>query len=78
MAGQADPPQMSFSTVSSRSSVARRCVSRPIHTVGTPADIVTRSLFSRLARLAPSIWRPGMTRLAPTIGAAYGIPQALT
>ena len=70
MGGQADPPHTSRCKLSSRPPVARRCCSKPIHTVGTPADMVTRSLFSSDSMLAPSRWRPGMTRLAPTIGAA--------
>ena len=78
IAGQAEPPQISRRRVSSRPPVARRCCSRPSHTVGTPAETVTLSALLSACRLGPSSWRPGMTSAAPTIGAAYGVPQALT
>ena len=38
---------------------------------------VTASSRIIAARLAPSVWRPGRTILAPTAGAANGSPQAL-
>ena len=41
--GAAEPPVMMRFTVASFSPLARRCCSRPSHTVGTPQLIVTRS-----------------------------------
>ena len=40
--------------------------------------MVTRSWFISSARLLPSRWRPGITSAVPAIGAACGMPQALT
>ena len=40
-----------------------------------PAASVTDSSRMSAARLAPSVWRPGNTSLAPTAGAANGNPQ---
>ena len=76
--GQVEPPMVRRLTVCSRSPVARRCCNRPSHTVGTPAETVTRSAFISEATLAPSRCRPGITSDAPAASAEYGRPQALT
>ena len=78
MRGQAEPPTTRRFTVSSRVPLERRCCNRPSQTVGTPAEIVTRSAFISSRSEAPSRCRPGITSVAPAIGAAYGVPQALT
>src|SRR5215471_6801173 len=51
---------------------------RFIQTVGTADVVSTPSASISSYRLAPSSAQPGNTSFAPTIGAAYGMPHALT
>ncbi len=57
---------------------ASTCASRPCHTVGTPADMVTPSLSNKSYSDLPSSHGPGNTSFAPTMHATYGNPHALT
>ena len=76
--GQAEPPITTFSRVENRSPCCFMWLMRPSHTVGTPEERFTFSVSNSSYRLAPSRPGPGNTSLAPTSGAAYGMPQALT
>ena len=77
--GTAEPPTISRCSAprSQRSGSASSDCRTAIHTVGTPADIVTRSLAIRSRTLTGSSFGPGSTSAAPANAAAYGVPHAL-
>src|SRR5881392_1133952 len=52
--------------------------SSPCHTVGTPAESVTRSFSNSSYSDLPSRPGPGKTSFDPIMQAAYGRPHALT
>ena len=76
--GQAEPPMTVSLKVENLRPFDLTWFSRPIHTVGTPALIVTPSSSNSRCRLAPSSAAPGITSLAPAAAQTYGSPQALT
>ena len=76
--GQAEPPITVRLRVLKLSLFCLAWLISPSQTVGTPALKVTFSPSSSSCRDLPSRCGPGNTSLAPTIGAAYGTPQALT
>ncbi len=67
--GQAEPPMALLRMVLNFSWFASTCASRPCHTVGTPALMVTFSPSKSSYRLLPSRPGPGSTSLAPVMGA---------
>ncbi len=75
--GQLEPPMTTRFSSGRSPPAASRWSTTACHTVCTPAATVTPSSRISRARLAPSVWRPGSTSLAPTAGAANGRPQPL-
>ena len=76
--GQFEPPISTRFSVGQLAARPRRGDrARPARRVWTPTATLTPSSRIRAARLAPSVWRPGRTSLAPTAGAAKGSPQPL-
>src|SRR3569623_1798237 len=76
--GQAEPP---ITVRRKRENFRLFCatwLSKPIHTVGTPAENVTCSCSNSSYTDLPSSAGPGSTSLAPVSGAEYGKPHALT
>ena len=77
-AGTAEPPAVMHRMEDTSRGSFRRCWSSPIHTVGTPARTVTRSVSMSSASDAGSALNcPANTCRAPAIVAAYGMPHAL-
>src|SRR5271154_7597641 len=75
--GQAEPPMpTNLRVVGFLFSFTRYC-SRPSHTVGTAAVIVTFSVSRRSKTEAPSSLGPGITMRAPRIGQESARPQEL-
>src|SRR3954469_16742895 len=75
--GQAEPPIATRVRLERRVLVASICWRSANHTVGTAAEKVTRS-DSRSSWIdGPSSFGPGMTKPAPTIGAAKASDQLL-
>src|SRR5262249_3487725 len=74
--GQAEPPMIVRRSVVGFTLFSRMNWMRPFHTVGTPAENVTRSFSNRSKSDLPSRAGPGNTILAPIIGAENGIPHA--
>jgi hypothetical protein len=72
LSGTAEPPTISRPSAlrSQRSGSASSAAWTPIHTVGTPAVIVTRSAASRSSTLSASSRGPGSTSAAPLIAQA--------
>jgi hypothetical protein len=68
--GQAEPP-MTVRRIVEKLAGLLACMwaSRPCHTVGTPADMVTPSLSNSSCSDLPSSPAPGNTSLAPTMQA---------
>ncbi len=75
--GQAAPPTTVRSRVENFAPFCFRYCSRPIQTVGTPAEKVTFSVSKSSCSDFPSSAQPGKTSFAPIIGALWHTPQAL-
>ena len=75
--GQAEPPITTRCKWGSPSPEPRRWSSRPAHTVGTAAVMVTRPASSISWIEAPSMPGPGSTRPAPVIGPEKAVDQPL-
>src|SRR5512145_1825881 len=76
--GQAEPPITVRFIVENFRPLDSMNASNPCQTVGTPAEQVTFSASNSSYSDLPSRCGPGSTSFAPTIGATYGSPQALT
>ena len=76
--GQAEPPMTVRFRVERRRPFCFMWLMTPSQMVGTPALKVTRSDSNSACSDLPSRCGPGKTSLAPTSGALYGRPQALT
>src|SRR6266702_1451807 len=76
--GHAEPPITVRLSDENRTPASRMWVSKPSHTVGTPAEYVTRSLSINSYSDLPSRSLPGNTSFAPVNGAACGMPHAFT
>src|SRR5579863_6621221 len=74
--GTAEPPAITARNEERSASEFAAARSRSFQIVGTPADIVGRCSEMILRRCSPwrNIW--GMSRLAPTMYEAYGVPHA--
>ncbi len=75
--GQAEPPITTFFRCGSLRSFCSRYCSSMSQTVGTAAVKVTFSVSSSSKIAAPSMRPPGITSLAPIIGADCASPHAL-
>ena len=75
--GQAAPPITTRCRSGSRPPSASRCANSASQTVGTAAVQVTWYRVSNSKIEAPSSLAPGITRLAPIIGAVSAIDQPL-
>src|SRR5258708_39315347 len=75
--GQAAPPITTRRSAGGLPPLVSRCCSNASHTVGTAAVAVTWYLVSNSKIEGPSSLAPGITRLAPIIGAVSATDQPL-